>query len=191
MKAFHQMMLLEDSRYLSTITTHFGLYRYLRLHMGISCASAIFTEQIRVKLADDPGQLNMTDDILVFGKNPAEHQKNLLAVLSRLQDIGLTIYLEKCEFNEKEVTFFGLHFSAKGISATEDRCRSLKDVPAPKNVKDLQIFLCSIQFSARFMKNFCTIAEPLWALTRASTPWNWGTNEQTAFNQLKEDVSTH
>ena len=83
----------------------------------------------------------MTEDILVFGKNPAEYHKNLLAVLSRLQDIGLTLNREKCEFYKKEVTFFGLHFSAKGISATEDRCRALKAVLAPNNVKDLRSFL--------------------------------------------------
>ena len=41
------------------------------------------------------------------------------------------------------------------------------------------------------MKNFSTIAEPLWALTRASTPWKGCPNEQTYFNQLKEAISTH
>ena len=29
-KAFHQMMLAKESRYLTTITTHMGLYQYLR-----------------------------------------------------------------------------------------------------------------------------------------------------------------
>ena len=79
------MMLAEESRYLTTITTHIGLLRYLRLHMGISCASEIFTEAIRVRLADLPGQLNMTDDVLVFGKTAEEHHKNLIAVLTRLE----------------------------------------------------------------------------------------------------------
>ena len=86
-KAFHQVKLAEESRYLTTITTHLGLFRYMRLNMGISCASEIFTEAIRSKLADLPGQLNMTDDILVFGKTPAEHNHNLLRVLERQEKI--------------------------------------------------------------------------------------------------------
>ena len=84
--------------------------------MGISCASKIFTEAIRVRLADLPGQLNMTDDVLVFGKTAEEHHKNLIAVLDRLEEIGLTLNREKCEFYKKELTFYGLRFSSQGIS---------------------------------------------------------------------------
>jgi hypothetical protein len=64
--------------------------------MGISCASEIFTEVIRVMLADLPGQVNMTDDILIFGKSDEEHQ--LMAVLKRLEENGLTLNIDKCEF---------------------------------------------------------------------------------------------
>ena len=39
--AFHQLMLAEESRNITAITTHIGLLRYKRLHMGISCASEI------------------------------------------------------------------------------------------------------------------------------------------------------
>ena len=69
-----------------------------------------------LELADLPGQLNMTIDILVCGKTTQEHEENLIAVLKRLEEIGLTLNREKCEFYKKELTFYGLHFSAKGIS---------------------------------------------------------------------------
>lgn len=41
-KAFHQLELDEESRNHTTITTHIGLFRYRRLHMGISCASVFY-----------------------------------------------------------------------------------------------------------------------------------------------------
>ena len=97
-KAFHQLPLHEDSRNFTTITTHLGLFRYKRLHMGISCASEIFTETIRTMLDGLPGQVNMTDDILVFGEDKAAHQRNLKAVLQRLEDDGLTLNRDKCQF---------------------------------------------------------------------------------------------
>ena len=75
-KAFHQLMLALECRNATKITTHIGLFRYARLHMGISCASEIFTEEVRLMLADLPWQVNMIDDTLVFGRDEAEHQKN-------------------------------------------------------------------------------------------------------------------
>ena len=84
--------------------------------MGISCASEILTEANRIRLADLPGQQNMTDDVLVFGMTAEEHQKKLMEVLTRLEDIGLTLNLRKCEFYKEELTFYGLRFSSQGIS---------------------------------------------------------------------------
>ena len=49
-KAFDQFMLEEEQMNLTCVNTHEGLLRHRRLHMGISCASEIFTEQIRVML---------------------------------------------------------------------------------------------------------------------------------------------
>lgn len=40
-KAFHQLNLDESSRNYTTITTHIGLFRYKRLHQGVSCASKL------------------------------------------------------------------------------------------------------------------------------------------------------
>jgi hypothetical protein len=124
-KAFHQLMIAEESRPLTTITTHKGLYWYRRLHMGIASASEIFTEKIREMLADLSGQVNMTDDILMFGRSREEHQRNLLAVLKRLEERGLTLNIDKSEFYKDELKFFGLRFTAKGVSPTEDRVKGI------------------------------------------------------------------
>jgi hypothetical protein len=75
-KAFHQMKIAEKSCKLTTITTHKGLFRYKRLHIG-KIRAEIFTEKIREMLSDIRGQVNMTDYILVFGKSKEEHQANL------------------------------------------------------------------------------------------------------------------
>jgi transposase InsO family protein len=189
-KAFHQMLLDEESRNHTCITTHLGLLRYVRMHMGISCAQEYFTENLRRVLLGLNGQLNMTDDILVWGGTEKEHHDNLMAVLSRLEKSGLTLNLEKCEFYKKELVFFGLRFTEDGISPTEDRCQALKDARAPTDAKDLHSFLCTAMWSARFMKDICTVADPLWQLTKKNVKWQWTEVEQAAFEQLKGLIST-
>ena len=49
-KAFHQLTMNEESRYITTITTPPGLMRFKRLHMRVSYASEIFSEHIKVLL---------------------------------------------------------------------------------------------------------------------------------------------
>ena len=62
-----------------------------------------------------PGARNMTDDIIVFGRNKEDHDKNLREVFKRLSDAGLTLKKSKCKFNQSEITFFGLIVSKDGI----------------------------------------------------------------------------
>ena len=75
-----------------------GLFRYKRLHMGISSASEIFTETIRVLLEGCRGQLNMADDILIWGTGLEDLVKNLHAVLDVIEANGITLNRDKCEF---------------------------------------------------------------------------------------------
>ena len=148
-KAFHQLKLSKESRHLTTITTHCGLYRYKRLHMGKASASEESTEAIRKMLEDITCQTNMTDDILIFGKTDAEHDKMLMKVLERLEQRGVTLNAEKCEFNKRELTFFGLKMSAEGIKPTDEKCQALREATPPSNVKELRSLLGVIQSNSR------------------------------------------
>ena len=188
-KAFHQLPLAKESRPLTTIVTHQGLYRYKRLHMGISSASEIFTETIRSLLIGCNGVLNMTDDILVHGATEEEHHNNLMHVLQVLEDNGLTINGDKCAFYQKEVIFFGLRFTADGVAPTEDRCKALREATPPANVKELRSLLGMVQFSARFIQELADITEPLWRLTKDGVEWAWSDEQQRAFEALKRAIS--
>ena len=58
------------------------------------------------------------------------------------------------------------------------------DWPIPKNKKDVQSFIGFCNFYRQFIKDFSKIACPLTELT-GSTPWNWGKEQQSAFDELK------
>ena len=63
--AYHQLELDEESRHITTFTTHAGLRRYKRLLFGVNAASEIFQNAITDLLSDIPGVKNLSDDILV------------------------------------------------------------------------------------------------------------------------------
>lgn len=58
---YHQIELEEQSRYITTFTTHVGLRRYKRLNFGISSAAEIFQQTVSESLQGLQGVKNMSD----------------------------------------------------------------------------------------------------------------------------------
>ena len=73
---FHQILLEETSREITTFAVDDGLYRYKRLMFGISCAPELYQHIIRQVLSECKGVLNIADDVIVHGKDYAEHDDN-------------------------------------------------------------------------------------------------------------------
>ena len=88
-----------------TINTHKGLFRYTRLPFGVSVAPSVFQRTLESLLAGIPNVCIFLDDILVTGKTEAEHMENLKLVLQRLQNAGLKVNQQKCEFFRSSVTY--------------------------------------------------------------------------------------
>ena len=81
---YHQLELDPQSRYITTFSTHVGLYRYKRLNFGISSASEIFQESIRNGIPDIPGTKSIIDDVIVFGRAQVNHDTAFEATFKRL-----------------------------------------------------------------------------------------------------------
>ena len=104
---YHQLELHPSCRYITTFSTHVGLYQYRRLSFGINSAAEIFQHTIQTLIADIPGARNVSDDIVVFGRNQKQYDIALANTLSRLHKSGVTVYSRKCEFNKTSIEFFG------------------------------------------------------------------------------------
>eukprot|EP00118_Oscarella_pearsei_P019665 m.210272 g.210272 ORF g.210272 m.210272 type:complete len:329 (+) comp39743_c0_seq9:1996-2982(+) len=101
--AYQQVLLDEESKDLTAINTHKGLFQYTRLPFGIASAPAVFQNLMEQMLHGLNGVVCYLDDILVTGSTLDEHGKNLEAVLKRLQDSGLRLRESKCQLLQTEV----------------------------------------------------------------------------------------
>ena len=62
--------------------------------------------------------------------------------------------------------------------------------PVPKTKKKVQSFLGFANFYCRFIKGFSHHAQPLFDLTKKDVPWVWNDNQQKAFNELKNHITS-
>ena len=82
------------------------------------------------------------------------------------------------------------------MSPDPEKCRVIKEWPAPTSNSEVKSFLQTVQFNAKFMggepgqKSYPELTEPLRALTKKYARFTWGKRENDAFIELKERLCT-
>lgn len=85
---------------------------------GITGAPATF-QRLMEKAVVDMNLLQCLvylDDLIVFGKTLEEHEERLLKVLERLEECGLKVSIDKCQFCQPQVKYVGHIVSESGIA---------------------------------------------------------------------------
>ena len=98
----------EASQEISTLLTPFGRYCYKRLPYGV-CVS-----QDRIP-ARAPGWLSITDNVVMYGHDNVEHDKNLLRLTQVAKQKGSASNSKKCAIKTSGIIFFGSVYGKDGI----------------------------------------------------------------------------
>ena len=104
---FQQIELEEHSSYYTTFITAYGRYRYLRLPFGVKSAPEVMHKAISQMFDSIEGVECYIDDILVWGRDQAEHDERLRKVLQKCREEKLTLNKDKCKISQPTVKFIG------------------------------------------------------------------------------------
>ena len=189
-QAYHQLELHEDSRYITTFTTHVGLFRYKRLNYGTNAAAELFQHTLQQQLQRLSGVRNIADDIIDYGQTRDEHDIALDRCLQRLYNRGFRLNNSKCRFLSNSLDFFGQVFSEAGIQPDPKRVTDLLNAPRPQNVHEVRSLLGMANYSCKYIANFATITTPLRELTKKNAKFEWNETHQTAFDQLTSALTS-
>ncbi|XP_039291150.1 uncharacterized protein K02A2.6-like [Nilaparvata lugens] len=185
-QAYQQIELDEKSKKLVTISTHKGLFMYNRLPYGVASGPGLFQREIENLLRGLDNVVSFLDDIFITGKNDEEHIKNLKAVLSRLEDSGLTVKRSKCSFFQESISFLGHVIDAKGLHMNNDKVKAIVEAEPPTNVSELQAYLGLVNYYAKFLPDLSTVLSPMYELLRKDVKFLWSCKQEKAFTKSKE-----
>src|ERR1700761_1835002 len=101
-----------------------------------------------------------------------------------LQNHGLSLKPEKCEFEKTSVKYLGVVISHNSVKMDPAKVAGVSEWPTPSNKKEVQLFLGFINFYWRFIEGFSHIARPLFNLTKADSAFIWSSKEKSAFDIL-------
>ena len=187
--AYHQIELSPESRDITTFTTHKGSYCYKRLLFGISCTPEMYQNILQQLLQGCDGVRNVMDDIIIHSKTKEEHEVHLKKVLSVLQEKGLTLNKEKCQFYMSKLEYMGHELSEQGIKPSKAKIESVKNAGNPKNASEVRSFLDLVNSNARYIPDYASISSPLRELTKKNAKFRWNTSHRNAFKKLKDKLS--
>ncbi len=93
-----------------------------------------------------------------------------MKVLHRLEEVGLKVSIDKCQFCQPRVKYVGHIVSESGIVTEPDKVAVVKDWQEPTDLKSLRSFLGFCGYYRRFILNYSSIVCPLTKLTKGYPP---------------------
>ena len=89
-----------------------------------------------------------------------------------------------------KVVFMGLLVSKYGVGPTEEKVRAVLEANHPSTPTEVRSFLGMFGFSARFIPNLATVAEPLRAISRKGVPFVWSSEQEKSSQELKKQLAS-
>ena len=193
---YFQVTMHPDSVAKTAFRVPWGLYEFVRMPQGLMNSLSTFQRIMELVFGD----LNLSElilylgDVLVFSQTVSEQVDRLEKVFHRLQEHGLKLNGEKCQFFQTQVAYLGHVVSKEGVAVDPDKIARIRDWPVPSTVADPGLFLGLASYYRRYVDNFSTLAGPLHALagnadSRKDKPIrlsDWFDEANRAFLSLKQ-----
>ena len=188
---FHLVRIKEGDEWKTAFRTRYGLYEYQVMPFGLTNAPATFQALINNTLREylDVFVIAYMDDILVYSEDEKQHEEHVKKILACLDQAGLRIKPEKCEWHKKNVNFLGFQIGTSGVKMDPDKVKAIQEWPVPTSLKELQGFLGFANFNRQFIEGYSRRALPLTAATRKDVLFKWTPEMQRAFDDLKERIA--
>ena len=196
---YYNIRLDPYSSSLCTLILPWGKYRYKRLPMGIKNSPDIFQQKISDLMEGLEDFIRAyLDDILIITKGSYEdHLEKLAEVLKRLQKAGLQVNLPKSKIAVQELEYLGYWLTPKGIRPMAKKVEAIKNLQAPKTVKQVRSFLGMVNYYKDMWKHRSHLLAPLTDLTankdgktgKRRGPIKWEKVHQEAFDKIKQAMT--
>ncbi|GKA00626.1 putative nucleotidyltransferase, ribonuclease H [Tanacetum coccineum] len=187
---YHQLRVHEYDIPKIAFRTRYGHFEFTAMPFGLTNAPAIFIDLMNRVCRSylDKFMIVFIDDILIYSKTQEEHVEHLRLVLELLKKEKLYAKFSKCEFWLREVQILRHVINGNGIHVDPSNIEAVKNWKAPRTPKEVRSFLGLAGYYCRFIENFSKIAKSLTILTQKSKTFEWGEEQELAFQTLKDKL---
>ncbi|MBW0585244.1 hypothetical protein O181_124959 [Austropuccinia psidii MF-1] len=190
---FHQNVVTSRQRKYLIIIVHCGVYEYLRMPFGTKNTPSHFQRMMNEILPEELSEgwlIIYIDDIIVCSKTWEEHMYRLSRGLRKIQSVNMKTSLRKCHFGFKELKAMGHVVSGLSLGIDKNKVAAVLLKPMPQNKKGIQSFLGLAGYYREHIKDFLSIARPLYKLCDKETVFEMTVDRVKAFEYLRQALTT-
>nr|GEW11311.1 hypothetical protein [Tanacetum cinerariifolium] len=185
---YHQLRVREEDIPETAFKTRYGHFEFTVMPFGLTNAPAVFIDLMNrfCRPYLDKFVIFFIDDILIYSKSKEEHEVHLKLILKLLKKEKLFGKFSKCEFWLQEVHFLGHVVNSEGIHVDPNKIKAVKNWTPQKTPTEIRSFLGLARYYRRFIASFLKIAKPLSLLIQENKKFEWGDEQENAFQTLKD-----
>lgn len=185
LKGYYQVPLSRRAQEISSFITPLGLYSYNVMSFGLRNAPATFQRLMNRVVSGLEGCAVYLDDVVVHSDTWEKHVAHIRALFLRLLEAQLTVNLAKCEFARATVTYLGKVVGQGQVQTVRAKVQAIDSFPPPASKRELMRFLGMVGYYRNFCENFSTVVSPLTELLKAKAKFEWPSDCQKAFENVK------
>ncbi|KAF1316147.1 reverse transcriptase, partial [Globisporangium splendens] len=116
------------------------------------------------------------------------HLDHLRQVFQVMRENKLYANLKKCVFFAPEIPVLGCFVGKHGVRVDPEKVKAIDDWPVPQNVKQLRQWLGLANYLHKYTRNYAALVQPLTQLLKKDIEWEWSSDHQMAFAEVKRSL---
>ncbi|GJT53518.1 putative reverse transcriptase domain-containing protein [Tanacetum coccineum] len=165
---YHQLRIKEEDIPITAFRTRYGHFEFQVMPFRLTNAPIVFMD--------------------LMNRDEEEHGKHLKIILELLKKKRLYAKFSKCDFWLDSVKFLGHVIDRSGVHVDPAKIEAVKSWAAPTAPTEVRQFLGLSGYYRRFIEGFSLIYKPLTKLTQKNKKYEWGKEEEEAFQTLKQKL---
>ncbi|CAA0825818.1 Unknown protein, partial [Striga hermonthica] len=165
-----------------------GLYCYVMMTFGLKNAGATYQRLVNKMFARLMGHTMevYVDDMLVKSEHAFDHIAHLSEVFDILREYSMVLNPKKCTFGVGSGKFLRYMVSQRGIEANPAKIQAILDLAPPTSIKGVQALTGRLAALNRFISKSTDHCKPFFDAIKKKKPFEWTTECQNAFDNIKE-----
>jgi hypothetical protein len=157
---------------------------------GLKKTGSTFSRMMKVILREqlERNVFTYVDDIVVVSRKKETQLQDLAETFANMRREQLKLNPMKCVFGVSRGKVLGCLVSIKGIESNPDKIKAIICMKPLKSRKEVQKLTGRITALNRFMAKIAKRSLPFFKVLRGSNTFEWGSEQQEAFDALIEYI---